>query len=227
VVQSLDHHAAFFAAASAAYAVAVVASIVRAASAVAVTGVVVAASVGTSWVLVVVSSGGFPFEKQDVVVASAFSAVASVVVVASVAVVVPFVVASAVASFVLVVLAVAAASFLVAAAAAAVASLGCPVGAALVVLVLGIEAGFECHLEGGSLAWMLDLAFSASEGSLDSLQLQRNLVGLELPLPKRSQALAVLAAWPQWQDGQLSLQTLMLAKSLLLLGLKLPWVVDS
>jgi hypothetical protein len=91
----------------------------------------------------------------------------------------------------------AAASFLAAVAAAAVASLGCQVGAALVVLVLGIEAGSEFHLEGGSLAWMLDLAFSASEGSLDSLQLQRNLVGLELPPLKRSQALAVLAAWPQ------------------------------
>jgi len=83
-------------------------------------------------------------------------------------VVVPFAVASVVASFALVVLAVAA---LVLAAVVAVASLGCPVGAALVVLVLGIEAGSECHLEDGSLAWMLDPAFSASEGSLDSLQL--------------------------------------------------------
>ena len=76
MVQSPDHHAAFFAAASAAYAAAVVASIVHVASVVAATGVVVAASVGTSWVLGVVSSGGSPFEKQDVAVASAFAAVA-------------------------------------------------------------------------------------------------------------------------------------------------------
>jgi len=97
----------------------------------------------------------------------------------------------------LVVLAAAAASFLAAVAAAVVASLGCPVGVVLVVLVLGIEAGSEFHLEGGSLALMLVLASSASEGSLDSLQLQRNLVGLELHPLKRSQALVVLAVWPQ------------------------------
>jgi len=137
VVQSPDHHAAFFAAASVAYVGAVVASTAHVASVAAVTGVVVAASVGTSLALVVASSEGFPFEKQDVVVESAFAAVAvaSVVVVASVAVVVPF----------------AAASFLVVAA-VVVASLGCPAGAALAVLVLGIEAGSECRLEAGSLA---------------------------------------------------------------------------
>ena len=197
MVQSPVHHAAFFAAASVAYAAVVAVSIVHVASVAAVTGAAVVASVGTSWDLVAASSGDFPFEKQDV--ASAFAAAvasAVAVVVASVAVVAPFAAASVVASFALVVLA-AAASFLAAVAAAVVASLGCPVGAALVVLVLGIEAGSEFHLEGGSLAWMLDLAFSASAGSLDSLQLQRNLVGLELHPLKRSQALVVLAVWPQ------------------------------
>jgi len=201
VVQSQDHHAAFFAAAFVAYAAAVAVSIVHVASVVAAADVVVVASVETSWALVAVSSGGFPFEKRDVASASAaaVASVVAVVVVASVAVVVPFAVASVVASSALVVLAVVA-SFLVAAAvvaAAAAASLGCLAGAALVVLVLGTEAGFECHLEVGSLASMQDLAFSASEGSLDSVQLQRNWVGLELPLLKRSQALVVLAAWPQ------------------------------
>ena len=198
MVQSQDHHAAFFAAAFVAYAAAVAVSIVHVASVVAVADVVVVASVETSWALVAVSSGGFPFEKRDVASASAaaVASVVAVVVVASVAVVVPFAVASVVASSALVVLAVVA-SFLAAAAVVAAASLGCLVGAALVVLVLGTEAGFECHLEVGSLASMLDLAFSASEGSLDSVQLQRNWVGLELPLLKRSQALVVLAAWPQ------------------------------
>ena len=202
MVQSQDHHAAFFAAAFVAYAAAVAVSIVHVASVVAAADVVVVASVETSWALVAVSSGGFPFEKRDVASASAaaVASVVAVVVVASVAVVVPFAVASVVASSAWVVLAVVA-SFLAAAAAvvvvAAAASLGCLAGAALVVLVLGTEAGFECHLEVGSLASMLDLAFSASEGSLDSVQLQRNWVGLELPLLKRSQALVVLAAWPQ------------------------------
>ena len=116
--------------------------------------------------------------------------------IASVAVAEPFAVASVVASSALVVLAVVA-SFLAAAAAVVVAaSLGCLVGAALVVLVLGTEAGFECHLEVGSLALMRDLAFSASEDSLDLVQLQRNLVGLGLPLLMKSRAPAVLAAWP-------------------------------
>ena len=198
MVQSQDHHAAFFAAAFVAYAAAVAVSIVHVASVVAVADVVVVASVETSWALVAESSGGFPFEKRDVASASAaaVASVVAVVVVASVAVVAPFAVASVVASSALVVLAVVA-SFLAAAAVVAAASLGCLVGAALVVLVLGTEAGFECHLEVGSLASMLDLAFSASEGSLDSVQLQRNWVGLELPLLKRSQALVVLAAWPQ------------------------------
>jgi len=199
VVQSQDHHAAFFAAAFVAYAAAVAVSIVHVASVVAVADVVVVASVETSWALVAVSSGGFPFEKRDVASASAaaVASVVAVVVVASVAVVVPFAVASVVASSALVVLAVVASFLAAAAAVVAAASLGCLVGAALVVLVLGTEAGFECHLEVGSLASMLDLAFSASEGSLDSVQLQRNWVGLELPLLKRSQALVVLAAWPQ------------------------------
>ena len=109
----------------------------------------------------------------------------------------PFAVASVVASSALVELAVVA-SFLAAAAAVVVAaaSLGCPVGAALVVLVLGTEAGFECHLEVGSLALMRDLAFFASEDSLDSVQLLRNLVGLGLPLLMKSRAPVVLAAWP-------------------------------
>ena len=194
MVQSPDHHAAFFAAASVAYAAAVVVLIVHVASVVAATGAVVA-SVGTSWVLVAVSSGGFPFEKQDVASASAAAVVS--VVVASVAVVEPFAVASVVASSALVELAVVASFLAAAAVVAAAASLGCPVVAALVVLVLGTEAGFECRLEVGSLALMRDLAFFASEDSLDSVQLQRNLVGLGLPLLMKSQALAVLAAWPQ------------------------------
>ena len=195
MVQSQDHHAAFFAAAFVACAAAVVVSVVHVASVVVVTDVVVVASVETSWALVAVSSGGFPFEKQDVASASA-AAVASVVVVASVAVVEPFAVASVVASSALVVLAVVASFLAAAAVVAAAASLGCPVGAALVVLVLGTEAGFECHLEVGSLALMRDLAFSASEDSLDSVQLQRNLVGLGLPLLMKSRAPVVLAAWP-------------------------------
>ena len=64
------------------------------------------------------------------------------------------------------------------------------------VLVLGTEAGFECRLEVGSLALMRDLAFFASEDSLDSVQLLRNLVGLGLPLLMKSRAPVVLAAWP-------------------------------
>ena len=195
--RSLDHHAAFFAAASVAYAAVVAVSIVHVASVAAVTGAAVVASVGTSWDLVAASSGDFPFEKQDV--ASAFAAAvasAVAVVVASVAVVAPFAVASVVASSVWV---VPAASFLVAAVVVVVvvASLGCPVGAAPAALALGIGEGSEFHPEAGSLASRLDLAFSASAGSLDSLQLQRNLVGLELHPLKRSQALVVLAVWPQ------------------------------
>ena len=195
--RSLDHHAAFFAAASVAYAAVVAVSIVHVASVAAVTGAAVVASVGTSWDLVAASSGDFPFEKQDV--ASAFAAaVASVVavVVASVAVVAPFAVASVVASSVWV---VPAASFLVAAAVVVVvvASLGCPVGAAPAALALGIGEGSEFHPEAGSLASRLDLAFSASAAPSDSLQLWRNLVGLGRLLLTRFQALVVSATWPQ------------------------------
>jgi len=195
--RSLDHHAAFFAAASVAYAAVVAVSIVHVASVAAVTGAAVVASVGTSWDLVAASSGDFPFEKQDV--ASAFAAaVASVVavVVASVAVVAPFAVASVVASSVWV---VPAASFLVAAVVVVVvvASLGCPVGAAPAALALGIGEGSEFHPEAGSLASRLDLAFSASAAPSDSLQLWRNLVGLGRLLLTRFQALVVSATWPQ------------------------------
>ena len=197
--RSLDHHAAFFAAASVAYAAVVAVSIVHVASVAAVTGAAVVASVGTSWDLVAASSGDFPFEKQDV--ASAFAAaVASVVavVVASVAVVAPFAVASVVASSVWV---VPAASFLVAAAAVVavvvVASLGSLVGAAPAALALGIGEGSEFHPEAGSLASRLDLAFSASAAPSDSLQLWRNLVGLGRLLLTRFQALVVSATWPQ------------------------------
>ena len=198
--RSLDHHAAFFAAASVAYAAVVAVSIVHVASVAAVTGAAVVASVGTSWDLVAASSGDFPFEKQDV--ASAFAAaVASVVavVVASVAVVAPFAVASVVASSVWV---VPAASFLVAAVAVVVvvvvvASLGSLVGAAPAALALGIGEGSEFHPEAGSLASRLDLAFSASAAPLDSLQLWRNLVGLGRLLLTRFQALVVSATWPQ------------------------------
>ena len=195
--RSLDHHAAFFAAASVAYAAVVAVSIVHVASVAAVTGAAVVASVGTSWDLVAASSGDFPFEKQDV--ASAFAAaVASVVavVVASVAVVAPFAVASVVASSVWV---VPAASFLVAAVAVVVvvASLGCPVGAAPAALALGIGEGSEFHPEAGSLASRLDLAFSASAAPSDSLQLWRNLVGLGRLLLTKFQALVVSATWPQ------------------------------
>ena len=196
--RSLDHHAAFFAAASVAYAAVVAVSIVHVASVAAVTGAAVVASVGTSWALVAASSGDFPFEKQNV--ASAFAAaVASVVavVVASVAVVAPFAVASVVASSVWV---VPAASFLVVAAVAVVvvvASLGCPVGAAPAALALGIGEGSEFHPEAGSLASRLDLAFSASVAPSDSLQLWRNLVGLGRLLLTRFQALVVSATWPQ------------------------------
>ena len=195
--RSLDHHAAFFAAASVAYAAVVAVSIVHVASVAAVTGAAVVASVGTSWDLVAASSGDFPFEKQDV--ASAFAAaVASVVavVVASVAVVAPFAVASVVASSVWV---VPAASFLVAAVAVVVvvASLGSLVGAAPAALALGIGEGSEFHPEAGSLASRLDLAFSASAAPSDSLQLWRNLVGLGRLLLTRFQALVVSATWPQ------------------------------
>ena len=196
--RSLDHHAAFFAAASVAYAAVVAVSIVHVASVAAVTGAAVVASVGTSWDLVAASSGDFPFEKQDV--ASAFAAaVASVVavVVASVAVVAPFAVASVVASSVWV---VPAASFLVAAVVVVVvvvASLGSLVGAAPAALALGIGEGSEFHPEAGSLASRLDLAFSASAAPSDSLQLWRNLVGLERLLLTRFQALVVSATWPQ------------------------------
>ena len=194
--RSLDHHAAFFAAASVAYAAVVAVSIVHVASVAAVTGAAVVASVGTSWDLVAASTGDFPFEKQDV--ASAFAAaVASVVavVVASVAVVAPFAVASVVASSVWV---VPAASFLVAAVVVVVvASLGCPVGAAPAALALGIGEGSEFHPEAGSLASRLDLAFSASAAPSDSLQLWRNLVGLGRLLLTRFQALVVSATWPQ------------------------------
>ena len=197
--RSLDHHAAFFAAASVAYAAVVAVSIVHVASVAAVTGAAVVASVGTSWDLVAASSGDFPFEKQDV--ASAFAAAvasAVAVVVASVAVVAPFAVASVVASSVWV---VPAASFLVAAVvvvvAVVVASLGCPVGAAPAVLALGIGEGSEFHPEAGSLASRLDLAFSASAAPSDSLQLWRNLVGLGRLLLTRFQALVVSATWPQ------------------------------
>ena len=196
-VRSLDHHAAFFAAASVAYAAVVAVSIVHVASVAAVTGAAVVASVGTSWDLVAASSGDFPFEKQDV--ASAFAAaVASVVavVVASVAVVAPFAVASVVASSVWV---VPAASFLVAAVVVVVvvASLGSLVGAAPAALALGIGEGSEFHPEAGSLASRLDLAFSASAAPSDSLQLWRNLVGLGRLLLTRFQALVVSATWPQ------------------------------
>ena len=196
--RSLDHHAAFFAAASVAYAAVVAVSIVHVASVAAVTGAAVVASVGTSWDLVAASSGDFPFEKQDV--ASAFAAaVASVVavVVASVAVVAPFAVASVVASSVWV---VPAASFLVAAVVVVVvvvASLGSLVGAAPAALALGIGEGSEFHPEAGSLASRLDLAFSASAAPSDSLQLWRNLVGLGRLLLTRFQALVVSATWPQ------------------------------
>ena len=199
--RSLDHHAAFFAAASVAYAAVVAVSIVHVASVAAVTGAAVVASVGTSWALVAASSGDFPFEKQDVASASA-AAVASVVavVVASVAVVAPFAVAYVVASSVWV---VPAASFLVAAAVVAVvvvvvvASLGSLVGAAPAALALGIGEGSEFHPEAGSLASRLDLAFSASAAPSDSLQLWRNLVGLGRLLLTRFQALVVSATWPQ------------------------------
>ena len=195
--RSLDHHAAFFAAASVAYAAVVAVSIVHVASVAAVTGAAVVASVGTSWDLVAASSGDFPFEKQDV--ASAFAAAvasAVAVVVASVAVVAPFAVASVVASSVWV---VPAASFLVAAVVVVVvvASLGCPVGAAPAALALGIGEGSEFHPEAGSLASRLDLAFSASAAPSDSLQLWRNLVGLGRLLLTRFQALVVSATWPQ------------------------------
>jgi len=195
--RSLDHHAAFFAAASVAYAAVVAVSIVHVASVAAVTGAAVVASVGTSWDLVAASSGDFPFEKQDV--ASAFAAAvasAVAVVVASVVVVAPFAVASVVASSVWVVPAV---SFLVAAVAVVVvvASLGCPVGAAPAALALGIGEGSEFHPEAGSLASRLDLAFSASAAPSDSLQLWRNLVGLGRLLLTRFQALVVSATWPQ------------------------------
>ena len=197
MVQSPDHHAAFFAAASVAYAAVVAVSIVHVASVAAVTGAAVVASVGTSWALVAASSGDFPFEKQDV--ASAFAAAvasAVAVVVASVAVVAPFAVASVVASSVWV---VPAASFLVAAVAVVVvvASLGCLVGAAPAALALGIGEGSEFHPEAGSLASRLDLAFSASAAPSDSLQLWRNLVGLGRLLLTRFQALVVSATWPQ------------------------------
>ena len=200
--RSLDHHAAFFAAASVAYAAVVAVSIVHVASVAAVTGAAVVASVGTSWALVAASSGDFPFEKQDV--ASAFAAAvasAVAVVVASVAVVAPFAVASVVASSVWV---VPAASFLVAVAVVVVvvvvvvvASLGSLVGAAPAALALGIGEGSEFHPEAGSLASRLDLAFSASAAPLDSLQLWRNLVGLGRLLLTRFQALVVSATWPQ------------------------------
>ena len=198
--RSLDHHAAFFAAASVAYAAVVAVSIVHVASVAAVTGAAVVASVGTSWDLVAASSGDFPFEKQDV--ASAFAAAvasAVAVVVASVAVVAPFAVASVVASSVWV---VPAASFLVAAAVVVVvvvvvASLGSLVGAAPAALALGIGEGSEFHPEAGSLASRLDLAFSASAAPSDSLQLWRNLVGLGRLLLTRFQALVVSATWPQ------------------------------
>ena len=195
--RSLDHHAAFFAAASVAYAAVVAVSIVHVASVAAVTGAAVVASVGTSWDLVAASSGDFPFEKQDV--ASAFAAAvasAVAVVVASVAVVAPFAVASVVASSVWV---VPAASFLVAAVVVVVvvASLGSLVGAAPAALALGIGEGSEFHPEAGSLASRLDLAFSASVAPSDSLQLWRNLVGLGRLLLTRFQALVVSATWPQ------------------------------
>ena len=198
--RSLDHHAAFFAAASVAYAAVVAVSIVHVASVAAVTGAAVVASVGTSWDLVAASSGDFPFEKQDV--ASAFAAAvasAVAVVVASVAVVAPFAVASVVASSVWV---VPAASFLVAVVVVVVvvvvvASLGSLVGAAPAALALGIGEGSEFHPEAGSLASRLDLAFSASAAPLDSLQLWRNLVGLGRLLLTRFQALVVSATWPQ------------------------------
>ena len=198
--RSLDHHAAFFAAASVAYAAVVAVSIVHVASVAAVTGAAVVASVGTSWDLVAASTGDFPFEKQDV--ASAFAAAvasAVAVVVASVAVVAPFAVASVVASSVWV---VPAASFLVAVVVVVVvvvvvASLGCLVGAAPAALALGIGEGSEFHPEAGSLASRLDLAFSASAAPSDSLQLWRNLVGLGRLLLTRFQALVVSATWPQ------------------------------